>query len=81
MTYTIQQDGFIWEIPDAGSTHRWRLRVKRGETWETTASYISPGAASLAVASGDTGVADWDLRPRRATDFRLSHWSAQAPVE
>ena len=76
MRYTIEQDGFRWEIADHNGSGRWLLRVQHRSDWLRVASYNGPGAAALAVASGDTGITEWDDHARVPGSFTLDRWQA-----
>lgn len=76
MIYSIQRNGFRWEITYSESSHRWRLRYRRNKSWLAVATYTAPGAAALAVASGDTGISDWDDAIRDPAEFDLTRWRA-----
>jgi hypothetical protein len=68
-------NGSAWKIADGDRSGRWTLFFRSpGATWRKVASYTSPGAAALAVGSGDTGIHEWDDVPRSAVDFDLDRW-------
>ena len=75
MLYFLQNpDGSGWKIEDADRSNRWTLHYRRANRWQKVTSYTSPAAAALAVAGGDTGIHEWDDRPRNSGDFVLSRW-------
>lgn len=75
MTYVLETpNGTVWKIEDGAGGDRWGLYYSRNGARRKIASYISPGAAALAVANGDTGVHEWDDAPRDPAQFTLRHW-------
>jgi hypothetical protein len=79
--YTLRvSESATWKIADGDPSKRWWLCFNGGDGWRTLLSYTAPGAAALAVASGDTGIDEWDEARRGHHDvdqFVLSKWQRQ----
>jgi hypothetical protein len=59
---------------------RWTLYYRDTTKWVRVASYHDPMAAALAVASGDTGIHEWDDVPRDAASYELRYWQRHENV-
>lgn len=77
MTYRFIQGEARWKI-DAlrfDPLNRWQLRHLVNDAWLALGLFSSAKAAMAAVASGKTGVENWDSSPHNPAEFTTVKWS------
>jgi hypothetical protein len=60
MVYTIKHSEWQWLIEPNSTGKGYLLKYKRPMRWKDCKSFDSPKAAAEALASGKTGVKEWD---------------------
>jgi hypothetical protein len=74
MLYTIKHSEWQWLIEPRVNGKRYALRYRRPTRWRDCKTFPSPEAAAAAVATGKTGLKEWDTMKRDKPFPSLAEW-------
>jgi hypothetical protein len=74
MTYTIKNSDWQWLIEPNPANKNYVLKYKKPTDWSTAREYDTAEEAAQAVASGQTGIPDWDVLKRMIPFPNFASW-------